>query len=94
MSDVMAGYDLSGQVAVLGFTMPLWAALLGALFLGQRVSARMAAALALGGAAVGLLLWRTLPAYAQAPTGFALGLVSAVGWAVGAASDKEHGIHW
>jgi drug/metabolite transporter (DMT)-like permease len=73
----------SGQAAVLGFTMPLWAALFGWLFLHQRLDRRLLLALALGAAAVGLLAWRNLGAYAQAPLGVALGLLSAIGWAVG-----------
>lgn len=73
----------SGQAAILGFTMPLWAALLGWAVLGQRLSARMGVALALGGIGVGLLMWRGAEAYAQAPLGFFLGLLAGVGWAVG-----------
>lgn len=73
----------SGQAAVLGFTMPLWAALFGWVFLGHRLSARLLLALALGAAAVALLAWRNLGAYAEAPLGMVLGLTSAVGWAVG-----------
>jgi len=73
----------SGQAAVLGFTMPLWAALLGWLVTGQRLGRRLLLALALGAAAVGLLAWRSLGVYAQAPLGVALGLLAALGWAVG-----------
>lgn len=73
----------TGQAAILGFTMPLWAALMGFMLMGQRLSGRMLAALALGAGAVGLLMWRSLPAYADAPTGFAMGLLAAVGWAAG-----------
>lgn len=73
----------SGQAAILGFTMPLWAALLGWAVLGQRLSARLLLALALGGAGVGLLMWRGAEAYAQAPLGFFLGLLAGVGWAAG-----------
>lgn len=73
----------SGQAAILGFTMPLWAALIGWVVLGQRLAPRLLLALALGAAAVGLLLWRGLEAYAQAPAGVALGLLAGVGWAVG-----------
>ena len=73
----------SGQAAVLGFTMPLWAALFGWLVLKQRLDGRLLLALALGVAAVGMLAWRSLGAYAQAPLGVALGLLSAIGWAVG-----------
>ena len=73
----------SGQAAVLGFTMPLWAALFGWLIGGQRLTGRLLLALALGAAAVGLLMWRSLGVYAQAPLGVALGLLAGIGWAIG-----------
>lgn len=73
----------SGQAAILGFTMPLWTALIAWAVLGQRLSARMAMAVALGAAAVALLMARGLDAYARAPAGFALGLLAGIGWAIG-----------
>ncbi len=73
----------SGQAAVLGFTMPLWAALIGWVFLGTGLSRRMLLALALGAASVVLLMVPSLQAYAAAPAGLALGLLAAIGWAVG-----------
>lgn len=73
----------SGQAAVLGFTMPLWAALISWAVLGERLGPRLLLALALGATAVGLLAWRSLGAYAQAPLGVALGLLAGIGWAVG-----------
>lgn len=82
----------SGQAAVLGFTMPLWAALIGWLVLGERLSGRQWLAVALAAAGVLLLMWRSLPAYAQAPLGLALGLLSAVGWAVGTLIIKRSGV--
>ena len=73
----------SGQAAVLGFTMPLWAALIGWAVLGEKLGRRLLLALALGAAAVTLLAWRSLGVYAQAPLGVALGLIAGIGWAVG-----------
>jgi drug/metabolite transporter (DMT)-like permease len=73
----------SGQAAVLGFTMPLWLALIGAAFLHQRLDRRSLVALALGVLAVGLLAARGVHAYAQAPLGFAAGIIAAIGWAIG-----------
>lgn len=73
----------SGQAAILGFTMPLWAALLSWAFLGERLNTRMRLSMALGCLGVGLLVARGAMAYAQAPLGFALGLLAGVGWAVG-----------
>lgn len=73
----------SGQAAILGFTMPLWLALISWALLGQRPAPRMAVALALGTLAVGLLISRGAQAYAEAPLGFFLGLLAGLGWAVG-----------
>ena len=73
----------SGQAAILGFTMPLWAALIGWAFLGQRPGWRLLIALAIGGLGVVLLIVSGIDAYAKAPLGFALGLLAGVGWAAG-----------
>ncbi len=73
----------SGQAAVLGFTMPLWSALICWAVLRERMDGRQWLALALGATAVLLLMWQGLGAYAQAPMGFAVGLLSAIGWAIG-----------
>jgi len=73
----------SGQSAVLGFTMPLWAALISWAVLGERLTGRLLMAVLLGGAAVTLLMVPSFSAYAQAPLGLALGLLAGLGWAVG-----------
>ncbi len=73
----------TGQAAVLGFTMPLWAALLSYAVLGEKLTPRLLLALTLGAAGVGLLMWRGLHAYAQAPLGVAMGLLSGICWAAG-----------
>ena len=73
----------SGQAAVLGFTMPLWAALISWAVLGERMSLRLLAAVALGGASVALLMVPSFAAYASAPLGMVYGLVAGLGWAIG-----------
>ena len=73
----------SGQSAVLGFTMPLWAALISWAVLGERLTGRLLLAVMLGGAAVTLLMVPSFSAYAQAPLGLALGLLAGLGWAIG-----------
>ena len=73
----------SGQAAVLGFTMPLWGALIAWAALGERLNRRLTAAVALGGAGVTLLMVPSFKAYAAAPLGLAMGLLSAIGWAIG-----------
>jgi len=73
----------SGQSAVLGFTMPLWSALISWAVLGERLAGRVVLAVLLGGAAVLLLMIPGIDAYARAPLGFALGLGAGLGWAIG-----------
>ena len=73
----------SGQASVLGFTMPLWSALISWAVLGERLGGRMLLGLLFGGAAVLLLMVPSLRAYASAPAGFALGLSAGLGWAIG-----------
>ena len=73
----------SGQSAVLGFTMPLWSALISWAVLGERLGGRLVLAVALGAAAVTLLMVPSFASYAQAPLGLALGLLAGIGWAVG-----------
>lgn len=73
----------SGQAAVLGFTMPLWVALISWAVLGERLGFRLVLAIVLGAVAVGLLMVPSLKAYADAPLGMLLGLLSGLGWALG-----------
>ena len=73
----------SGQAAILGFTMPLWSALISWAILGERLTGRMLIAVLLGGAGVTLLMVPSFQAYAQAPLGMALGLIAGLGWAIG-----------
>jgi drug/metabolite transporter (DMT)-like permease len=73
----------SGQAAVLGFTMPLWAVLVTWMFLGEKPSARTLVAVLLAAVGVGLLVIAARGAGNQAPAGFLLGLGSALGWAIG-----------
>lgn len=82
----------SGKAAILGFTMPLWATLIGWALWGELPSMRLGLAVGLGGMGVGLLLARSADAYANAPLGFALGLLAAVGWALGTLLIKRRSI--
>ncbi len=73
----------TGQAAVLGFTMPLWSALISWAVLGERLGPRLLLAIALGGGGVVLLMVPSFSAYAAAPWGLALGLLAGFSWAVG-----------
>jgi len=76
-------YMHSGQAAVLSYTMPLWVALISILFFGERLTLRLAAALACGLATVLLLMWPNLGHASRAPIGALLGLTAGLAWAVG-----------
>ncbi len=73
----------SGQAAVLGFTMPLWSALISWAVLGEKLTRRLMCAVLLSGAAVTLLMVPSFRAYANAPFGLAWGLAAGLGWAIG-----------
>ncbi len=73
----------SGQAAVLGFTMPLWSALVSWAVLGERLTGRLLLAIVLGAGAVALLMVPNFGVYSDAPLGMVLGLVAGIGWAVG-----------
>ena len=73
----------SGRAAILGFTMPVWTVLLGALFFGQRLTQRSALGALAVAAAVALLLADELGAMAGRPLGVLVMLGAAICWAVG-----------
>ncbi len=73
----------SGQAAVIGFTMPLWATLINWTLFGERPGRWLAVAIALGALAVVVLMLPTILATGRVSGGFAWGLVAAIGWASG-----------
>ena len=73
----------AGRAAILGFTMPVWAALIGVVLYRERLDARTWLGLVASLASVALLVigeWSTL---VGRPTGVVLMLVAAVSWAWG-----------
>ena len=76
-------YIPSGHASVLAYTMPLWVALLGFAVFGQRLTARLLLAIAIGGAAVVALMIPNFQSYAWAPAGLFWGLFAGFCWAVG-----------
>jgi drug/metabolite transporter (DMT)-like permease len=82
----------SGQAAVLGFTMPVWATLFSWLFLGEKPSGRLIFSMLLAASGVALLAFAARGSYAAAPMGFVLGLTAGIGWAVGTLILKRAGI--
>ena len=73
----------SGRAATLGFTMPIWTVLLGALFFGQGLSRRALVGMACAGAAVALLVAHEVTALAGRPLGVLWMQLAAVSWALG-----------
>ncbi|MCC7273803.1 MAG: DMT family transporter [Alphaproteobacteria bacterium] len=72
-----------GRTALLVYTMPIWTAVLAAIFLGERPAPRHLAALGLGIAGIVVLMAQDLSGLADAPAGAALTLMAAVSFAVG-----------
>ncbi|PPE69253.1 DMT family transporter [Caldimonas thermodepolymerans] len=73
----------SGRAAILGFTMPIWTVLAGALLFRERMDARVWLSVACGAAAVALLVAEELNALMGRPVGVVYMQVAAVSWALG-----------
>ena len=79
-----------GRGAIVAYTMPIWAVLLGALFLGEQLEPRRLAALALGMLGVLVLVGPELLDLGQAPLGPLLMTAAAMCWAAGIVAMKRH----
>lgn len=73
----------AGRAGVLGFTMPIWAVVLGALLFGAALTRRSVAAAACVAIAVALLTWQELSSLAGRPVGVAWMQGAAAVWALG-----------
>ena len=73
----------AGRASVIAFTMPVWVLLLGALFLGERLTLRRVAALGLGLAGLAVLIGPGLAAVGEAPVGALYMCGAALSWAMG-----------
>jgi drug/metabolite transporter (DMT)-like permease len=83
----------SGRAAILGYTMPVWSVLLAVWFLGERLTARRAAGVALGMAGMALLLSGEIRALQRAPLGALLMISAAISWAVGLVMIRKWAAH-
>jgi drug/metabolite transporter (DMT)-like permease len=72
----------SGRASILGYTMPMWAVLLGTWILKEPFTRRRATGVALGMTGMLLLLGAELQAVGRAPAGGLFMIGAAVGWAV------------
>jgi drug/metabolite transporter (DMT)-like permease len=73
----------SGRAAILGYTMPIWAALLGLFVYGERTGARLAWGVAAAACGVALLLASEIAALSGSPGGVLLMLAASISWALG-----------
>ena len=73
----------AGRAAILGFTMPVWTVLLGVLFYGERLTARLLLAVAAVLLGIVLLLWNELGALSGSPAGIVWMQGAALSWALG-----------
>jgi drug/metabolite transporter (DMT)-like permease len=73
----------SGRAAILGYTMSVFSAVIGALFFSTALSRRAWAGVAAAALGVILLLWHEVTQLAGRPDGVVLALVAAATWALG-----------
>ncbi len=73
----------SGRAAILGYTMPVFSALIGAAWFGQRLAGRAWFGVAAAALGVVLLLWHEITTLSGRPLGVAMMLVAAATWALG-----------
>lgn len=79
----------AGRAAILGYTMPVWAIPLSVWLLGERMSARKLAGLALGVLALVLLIAHDGFDAGRSPLGALLVLGGAMSWALGTVVQKR-----
>lgn len=72
-----------GRAAILGYTMPVFSAILGAALFNTRLSARAWMGVAAAALGVAFLLWHEFTGLAGSPGFVALALVAAATWALG-----------
>ena len=73
----------SGRAAILGYTMPIWSALLSVWFLDERFTRRRLVGLVLGMSGMALLIGAEFEKLGSAPIGVVLMLIAAIFWAGG-----------
>jgi drug/metabolite transporter (DMT)-like permease len=90
---ITSGYGLkmigAGHAAVVCYTLPVWTALLGAVFFKERLTPRVLLGLALGMGGVGVLASHDFKALGADPLGLGLVLIAAMSWGVGTVLIKR-----
>ncbi|MFN0042681.1 MAG: DMT family transporter [Alphaproteobacteria bacterium] len=79
----------SGIASVLAFTMPLWAVLFSALFLGDKATPRRVIGLALGLSGLAVLMSGDFARLGSSPIGVPLMIGAAISWAAGTVYVKS-----
>lgn len=79
----------SGRAAILGYTMPIFSAVIGALFFASPLARRGWIGVSAAALGVLLLLWHELTQLAGRPAGVMLALVAAATWALGTQSLRR-----
>ena len=83
---------VSGHAALIGYTVPLWAALIGGFLLREHISRRAVLAIAMGIGGILLLLSDQLDKIGGAPLGAAWMIGAAISWAGGTVLHKR--VRW
>ena len=73
----------SGRAAILGYTMPIFSAVLGAIFFASVMTKRNWMGVVAAALGVALLLWHEMTGLSGKPLGVALALTAAATWALG-----------
>jgi len=91
-----SGYGVSlmpaGRAAIIAFTMPVWASLLGSFLLDEAITRAKLIGLALGMSGLAVLIGPDLIVLESAPLGALFMLMAAVSWATGTVLLKR--FHW
>lgn len=82
----------SGRAALLGFTMPIWGAILSIFMLGERLTKQRAVGLVLGLGGIVVLMGGSITGFLQAPGGVICMLLAAWSWALGIVLFKKMNI--
>ena len=85
-------YLKAGRAVILGFTMPLWAAILGKFVLHERLTSERLVGLGLGLAGLMILIWPDLKTIGASPFYSLFMLGAAISWATGIITMKY--FHW
>ena len=90
---VFSAYGVSlmpaGRASIIAFTMPLWATMIAAVVLGERVTAARVTGLVLGVAGLAVLIGSDLLVLGRAPVGALFMLLAALSWATGTILIKK-----